>query len=114
MRRRRKVLVATISIVLFLPLFEIGLRIQQAAGPVVDLEFDWLDMKVGVYSDRLNHVQPLERPVAVVHEGETWSWTFRYDEQGLRINSLRPTPVQPGVTVLFMGDSFVEGYDDEH
>ena len=51
MRRRRKVLVATISIVLFLPLFEIGLRIQQAAGPVVDLEFDWLDMKVGVYSD---------------------------------------------------------------
>ena len=114
MRRGRKVLFATVSTVLFLLLFEVGLRIQQAVGPVVDLEFDWLDMQAGTYSDRLNHVPPLERSHAVVLEGETWSWTSRYDEKGLRINSLRPTPVQPGVKVLFMGDSFVEGYDDEH
>ena len=34
-----------------------------------------------------------------------------YDERGIKYSSLRPQD-GPGATVLFMGDSFIEGYDD--
>ena len=40
-----------------------------------------------------------------------WEYVETYDERGIKYSSLRPQD-GTGTTVLFMGDSFIEGYDD--
>ncbi len=39
---------------------------------------------------------------------------LRYDANSFRINALRPSPSFKAARVLFLGDSFVQGYNDPH
>lgn len=98
---------------------ELALRLQQWWGPLYDLEvrsanFDW-------YSDVVNH-RPLRHSVHT-YTGKSMfgaldgsSYTEDFDELGIR------QPVSSGgarnclnrIFILFMGDSFIEGYDVPH
>jgi len=93
------------------------LRVQQKLGPGCDLEF--ADLAHSNVSEILNHKPP---PLLhwTLHDERIYceqaglSYDIRRDSLGLRINSLRPRPDTSSFTTLFMGDSFVEGYDDPH
>lgn len=79
-------------------LVELVLRVQQWVGPIYDLEFNGIDIKT--LSDVINH-QPS-------------TLNGKYNELGVRINSLRPqydSADQP-YQVLFMGDSFMQGLSE--
>jgi lysophospholipase L1-like esterase len=93
------------------------LRLQQAIGPIYDLALQQENCER--LSETLNH-----KPRAV----ETWAladrkifgshagyrYTVRHDENGIRINDLRPhfAAEDHPIRILFLGDSFVEGYGD--
>jgi len=95
------------------------LRLQQSLGPIFELEL--ANIHTDTLSDVLNHRAPPELDWTLAGEdiyGEYagLSYTIRRDSLGLRINEHRPDPPagEASATVLFMGDSFVEGYDDSH
>lgn len=84
------VLAVTVPLILL----EVALRLQQVLGPITDLALT--DVSLACISPTLNHV-----PEA--REG--------YDAQGLRDYGDALPPEQPGqARVLFMGDSFMQGY----
>jgi lysophospholipase L1-like esterase len=99
-----------------LAICEAGLRCQQWMGPVVDLEpHGSLAVET---SDILNHKPPpgpcvtrlLVRNSA--GKSECIKYQVIYDENGIKRSRLRPSDPRNGVQALFMGDSFMEGYDD--
>jgi lysophospholipase L1-like esterase len=94
-----------------LVLLEIGLRAQQALGPLYDL--DMADVDVGELSDELNHTHPVGRtPREVPGLGRIF---VEHDALGLRVEAPPFTrPTLPRRKVLFLGDSFMDGYDDAH
>jgi len=98
---------------------ELALRLQQWWGPLYDLEansanYDW-------YSDVVNH-----RPVR--HSVHTFTgksmfgaldgvtYTEDFDELGIRqpVSSAGAGNCPNRIAILFMGDSFIEGYDVPH
>jgi len=94
------------------------LRLQQVLGPVYDLEMASVTRET--FSDDLNHVPlPLEtwtlrrREVFGGHAGHTY--VIPRDSLGVRTDAC-PPPGDPAasVEILFLGDSFVEGYDHAH
>lgn len=89
---------------------EIVLRIQQKAGPVLDLGFNKLNLDT--VSDILNHKNVGE--MIDFYKGKKIK-KF-YDNNGLRIYQLMPyySNDTPTFKILFMGDSFMEGYDEGH
>ncbi|MBU0743572.1 SGNH/GDSL hydrolase family protein [bacterium] len=109
----------TLFILLNLLVAEGVLRVQQALGPLCDLKLENVDQEM--LSDVLNH-----RPLPLLNwtlvgrdvygEYAGLSYAIRRDSLGVRINGLRPDPAHGAAsfTALFLGDSFVEGYDDPH
>lgn len=84
--------------------FELILRVQQVFGPIYDLEFK--DMVRLSPSNTLNHVpNPSEE-----FDGR------KYDRFGVRKYAAleRPETCLHPIKILFLGDSFMEGYDDAH
>jgi lysophospholipase L1-like esterase len=102
--------------------FEIALRVQQYYGPLYDLRFN--DITSEGLSDVVNH-KPLRKQnhklsnVKMYEEYNGYEYTNRYDENGVRESSLMPKHVRDKygnrvMNILFMGDSFIEGYDDKN
>ena len=94
---------------------ELGLRLQQAYGPIYDLEFHNIS---NLPSETLNHVHSLREDWVLEDEeiyGELagFRYTNHYTPEGVRIvpgeSDLRH---QNSIDVLFLGDSFLQGYDD--
>ncbi len=109
----------TLFILLNLLVAEGTLRVQQVLGSLCDLKLENADERV--LSNVLNHrAPPVVNWTLVGHDvyGENagMSYTLRRDSLGIRINERRPDPAAGAAsfTALFLGDSFVEGYDDAH
>ncbi len=103
-----------ISIFLCFVLLEILLRIQQKIGPFYDLEFKQI-ITLGGSSDILNHVNPAgEHRIYVTLGKERIKYKKYYDSNGIRVNKLIPhyPDDQVRFKILFMGDSFMEGFGD--
>ena len=102
---------ATLLIISWSIIFEIGLRTQQYFGPLYDLDMasvnlDWL-------SDVVNH-----QPVSGQLVGRTiWGGVkVSHDDNGIRIINDKEmlAGCRNPVSVLFLGDSFMEGFDDQN
>lgn len=98
---------------------ELALRLQQWWGPLYDLEansanYDW-------YSDVVNH-RPVRHSVHTFIGKSMYgtldgaSFTEDFDELGIRqpVSSAGPGNCPNRISILFMGDSFIEGYDVPH
>lgn len=110
-------ILAYLGFILFL--LELALRLQQQLGPLSDLEFEHI--KTGQESQTLNHVNVPGKLIVPDSEhgiqelkGETL--IYEYDENSIRINRLQPDypPSVIPFKVVFIGDSFTEGYMSEH
>lgn len=96
-------------------IFEIGLRVQQYFGPLDDLEME--SVSLNWESDVLNHKPAPEKQNLCIY-GDLTGFTYdrQFDANGIRViddKALLAGCSKP-MSVLFMGDSFMEGYDDEN
>jgi hypothetical protein len=96
-------------------IFEIGLRMQQYFGPLYDLEMAGINLNWE--SDVLNHKpQPEKQNMCIYGDLTGFTYTRSYDENGIRI--VDDTALLAGcrnpISVLFLGDSFMEGFDDKN
>jgi len=92
-RVRRTALVVAVNLVLTLALVEIALRVQQALGPLYDLDVNKDAIAFGL-SDELNHTfLPSE---------------IEWDADGIRRMRV-PNAARCAPKLLFMGDSFMQG-----
>ena len=106
-------------VVFTLLLMEVTLRIQQALGPIYDLEFSGVTLD-GI-SNLINH-KPLRKHInklsgpAMYEEFDGYEYVSYYDSNGIRENKLRPQneTANTQFKILFMGDSFMQGYDDSN
>jgi hypothetical protein len=106
---------AALLVITWTVIFEIGLRMQQYFGPLYDLEM--ADINVNWESDVLNHKpQPEKQNMCIYGDLTGFTYTRSYDENGIRI--VDDTALLAGcrnpISVLFLGDSFMEGYDDKN
>lgn len=96
-------------------IFEIGLRLQQYFGPLFDLEM--ASVNLNWESNVLNHKPAPENQNLCIY-GDLTGFSYRrsYDANGIRIINDRALleGCRKSVSVLFLGDSFMEGYDDEN
>jgi len=92
-RSRRVVLVVAVNLVLTLTLIEVALRVQQAFGPLYNLDVE-VDARAFGLSDELNHTF---LPTATEWDGD-----------GIR-RMRAPNAAQCASKLLFMGDSFMQG-----
>jgi hypothetical protein len=95
--------------------FEIGFRMQQYFGPLYDLEM--ASVNLDWESDVLNHRPTPENQNLCIY-GDLTGFTYKrsFDANGIRIiddGELLAGCRNPA-TVLFLGDSFMEGYDDKN
>ncbi|HEV2153951.1 hypothetical protein [Bradyrhizobium sp.] len=96
-------------------IFEIGLRLQQYFGPLFDLEM--ASVNLNWESNVLNHKPAPENQSLCIY-GDVTGFSYRrlFDENGVRViddKALLEGCSKPP-SVLFLGDSFMEGYDDEN
>lgn len=98
---------------------EAALRLQQAIGPLYDLEAR--DANLDWYSDTLNHRAEPHKTLQFIGPSmygaqAGFTYTMTYDEQGIRQPVTRATGegCARQVSLLFLGDSFMMGYDDAH
>jgi lysophospholipase L1-like esterase len=106
---------AALLIIIWAVIFEIGLRTQQYFGPLYDLEMASVNLKWE--SIVLNH-QPAPENQSLCIYGDLTGFSYKrsYDANGVRI--IDDTALLAGcrnrISVLFLGDSFMEGYDDKN
>ncbi|WP_292533273.1 SGNH/GDSL hydrolase family protein [Methylocystis sp.] len=95
---------SAIMIILFAACFELILRIQQSFGQIYDLEFN--DLARLAPSDTLNHMPK---------SGQAFDGR-KYDQFGVRQYAAleKPEICPHPIKILFLGDSFMDGYDDDH
>ncbi len=96
-------------------IFEIGLRLQQYFGPLFDLEMS--NVNLNWESSVLNH-KPVPENQNLCIYGDLTGFSYRrsYDGNGVRIidDEALLRGCEKRTSVLFLGDSFMEGYDDEN
>jgi hypothetical protein len=96
-------------------IFEIGLRAQQYFGPLYDLEM--ANINLDWESDVLNHKpEPQNQNLCIYGDLTGFSYKRSYDQNGIRIvdDADLMAGCQNPISVLFLGDSFMEGYDDRN
>lgn len=96
-------------------IFEIGLRLQQYVGPLFDLEM--ANVNLDWESDELNHKPtPKNQNLCIYGDLTGFSYQRSYDANGVRIveDKALLAGCRNPISVLFLGDSFMEGYDDEN
>jgi len=106
---------AALLIISWAAIFEIGLRAQQYFGPLYDL--DLVNVGLDWESDVLNHVPaPHEQNLCIYGDLTGFSYQRSFDANGIRI--VDDAPLLEGcdrpASVLFLGDSFMEGYDEKN
>ena len=106
---------AALLVVMWGVILEIGLRMQQYFGPLYDLEL----ARVGLdwESDLVNHKpEPENQNLCIYGDLTGFSYKRSFDTNGIRI--IDDTELQAGcrnpISVLFLGDSFMEGYDEKN
>jgi len=114
-RRLRFLAQALLLVATWATLFEIGLRAQQYFGPLYDLELANADLSWE--SNVLNHVPTAKNQQMCLYGDVTgFSYQRSYDTNGVRIvnDSELLSDCHRHVSVLFLGDSFMEGFDDKN
>lgn len=95
--------------------FEVGFRLQQYFGPLYDLEL--ANINLNWKSDVLNH-QPTPENQNMCIYGDTTGFSYKrsFDANGIRIldDTTKLADCRNPTSVLFLGDSFIEGYDDKN
>jgi hypothetical protein len=106
---------AALLVIMWGVIVEIGLRMQQSFGPLYDLEL----ARVGLNweSDVLNHKpEPENQNLCIYGDLTGFSYKRSFDANGIRITG--DAALQAGcrnpISVLFLGDSFMEGYDEKN
>jgi hypothetical protein len=95
--------------------FEIGFRLQQYFGPLYDLEM--ANINLNWESDVLNHQPTPENQNMCIYGDPTgFSYKRSFDANGIRIidDTALLADCRNPISVLFLGDSFIEGYDDKN
>lgn len=106
---------ATLLVVIWAAIFEIGLRAQQYLGPLYDLEL--ADVSLSWESNVLNHVPAAQKQQMCIYGDLTgFAYQRSYDANGVRIidDSALLSDCRHQASVLFLGDSFMEGFDDNN
>ena len=106
---------AALLVLTWAVIFEIGFRLQQYLGPLYDLEMAGINLNW--QSDVVNHQPTAEdQNLCIYGDATGFSYKRSFDANGIRITD--DTAQQAGcgnpVSVLFLGDSFMEGYDDKN
>jgi hypothetical protein len=106
---------ALLLVITWAAIFEVGLRIQQYFGPLFDLQM--ANVNLDWESDVLNHV-PAQHDQNLCIYGDLTGFSYKraYDANGIRTvddASLLAGCNNPA-SVLFLGDSFMEGFDDKN
>jgi hypothetical protein len=116
MKRRFRLLArGALLFITWATIFEIGLRLQQYVGPLFDLEME--SVNLNWESNVLNHKPAPENQNLCIYGDLTgFSYQRSYDVNGIRIVDDRALleGCREPISVLFLGDSFMEGYDDEN
>jgi hypothetical protein len=106
---------AALLVLIWGGIFEVGLRTQQVFGPLVDLELK--NVGLNWESDVLNHKpEPENQSLCIYGDLTGFSYKRAFDANGIRIiddKALLEGCKNP-VSVLFLGDSFMEGYDEKN
>ena len=106
---------AVVLVLIWGGLFEIGLRAQQYFGPLVDLELK--NVGLNWESDILNHKpEPENQSLCIYGDLTGFSYQRAFDANGIRIidDAALLEGCKNPVSVLFLGDSFMEGFDDKN
>jgi len=106
---------SALLVVTWTAIFEIGLRIQQYFGPIYDLEMQNIDLNWE--SDVLNHKpEPENQNLCIYGDLSGFNYKRLYDANGIRIIDDKEllAGCRHPISVLFLGDSFMEGYDDKN
>jgi hypothetical protein len=106
---------AMLLVIAWAVIFEIGFRMQQYFGPLYDLEM--ADVNLNWESDVVNHQPTPEKQNLCIYGDSTgFSYNRSFDTNGIRI--IDDTALMAGcrnpISALFLGDSFMEGYDDRN
>ena len=106
---------AALLAVSWLVIFEIGFRVQQVFGPLYDLEM--ASVNLNWESDVVNH-QPTPENQNLCIYGDLTGFSYKrsFDANGIRIIDDREllAGCRNPASVLFLGDSFMEGYDESN
>ncbi len=106
---------AALLVITWAAIFEIGLRMQQYFGPLYDLEMT--NINLNWESNVLNHKpSPENQNLCIYGDLTGFSYKKSYDANGIRIidDAALLAGCRNPVSVLFLGDSFMEGYDDKN
>jgi hypothetical protein len=106
---------AAVLVLMWGGIFEIGLRTQQYFGPVVDLELK--NVGLNWESDVLNHKpEPENQSLCIYGDLTGFSYKRAFDANGIRIidDAALLQGCKNPVSVLFLGDSFMEGFDEKN
>lgn len=116
--KSKTIVVILVNIVLSLVGVELVLRLQQHLGPLMDLEFEHISLEA--IDNELNH-RPTPGRSKRILEGASkygkydgYEFFREFGEHGIRKNKSRPLIERPETRILFMGDSFMMGFDDEN
>ena len=106
---------AVLLVIVWGVVFEFGFRLQQYFGPLYDLEM--ANVNLNWESDVVNHQPtPENQNLCIYGDSTGFSYKRSFDANGIRIiddNALLSDCRNPA-SVLFLGDSFMEGYDDKN
>jgi hypothetical protein len=95
--------------------FEFGFRLQQYFGPLYDLEM--ANVNLNWESDVVNHQPtPENQNLCIYGDSTGFSYKRSFDANGIRIidDKALLADCRNPASVLFLGDSFMEGYDDKN
>jgi hypothetical protein len=106
---------AVLLAISWIAIFEIGLRVQQYLGPLYDLEMAGINLDWE--SDVVNHQPaPQSQNLCIYGDSSGFSYQRSFNADGIRIidDTALLAECRNPASVLFLGDSFMEGYDDEN
>jgi hypothetical protein len=106
---------AVMLVVAWVVIFEIGFRAQQYFGPLYDLEM--ADVNLNWESDVVNHQPtPENQNLCIYGDSTGFSYKRSFDANGIRIidDTALLADCRNPTSVLFLGDSFMEGYDEKN
>lgn len=106
---------AALLVIVWAVIFEIGLRMQQYFGPLYDLKM--ASINLDWESNVLNHQPtPEDQNLCIYGDLTGFSYKRSYDANGIRIidDSALQAECRNPISILFLGDSFMEGFDDKN